>query len=131
MVTELAEAKNKYQSAFRALQQQNPTVKWVEILRESAMDRFELLGIPSVKEEEWKYTNLASLAKANFQPTSAQRPAAIENELANSLAGFSYPETRGTHLVLVNGVLRRELSSMTGLANIVSLDLSEAIADAT
>jgi len=129
MVTELAEAKNKYQSAFRALQQQNPTAKWVELLRESAMDRFELLGIPSVKEEDWKYTNLASLAKANFQPTSAERP--IDNELANSLAGFSYPETRGTHLVLVNGVLHRELSSTSGLTNIVALDLSKAIADPT
>jgi len=129
MVTELAEAKNKYQSAFRALQQQNPTAKWVELLRESAMDRFELLGIPSVKEEDWKYTNLASLAKANFQPTSAERP--IDNELAHSLAGFSYPETRGMHLVLVNGVLHRELSSTSGLTNIVALDLSKAIADPT
>ena len=46
----------------------SPTVAWLELVRGSAMDRFEQLGFPSVRDEEWKYTNLASLAKENFTP---------------------------------------------------------------
>jgi Fe-S cluster assembly protein SufD len=68
MVTELAKPENKYQQAFRSLKEVKPTVAWVELVRESAMDRFELLGFPTVHDEEWKYTNLASLAKENFLP---------------------------------------------------------------
>ena len=64
MVTELVKSENSYQAAFRTLA---PTVAWLELVRGSAMDRFEQLGFPSVSDEEWKYTNLASLASPNFQ----------------------------------------------------------------
>ena len=86
MVTELAKQENNYQSAFRALRQDNPTSSWVELLRESAMDRFESLGFPSVSDEEWKYTNLAQLTKRNFQPVGAERISEIDKD---SLRRFS------------------------------------------
>ena len=65
MVTELVKSENNYQAAFRTL---TPTVAWLELVRSCAMDRFEQLGFPSVRDEEWKYTNLASLAKESFVP---------------------------------------------------------------
>ncbi|HET9711781.1 MAG TPA: hypothetical protein VFP64_07860, partial [Pyrinomonadaceae bacterium] len=68
MVTELVKSENNYQAAFRTL---TPTVAWLELVRGSAMDRFEQLGFPSVTDEEWKYTNLASLARESFVPATA------------------------------------------------------------
>src|ERR1700730_9797361 len=112
MVTELVKQENNYQSAFRGLRQDTPTTSWVELLRESAMDRFESLGFPSVSDEEWKYTNLVQLTKRNFQPVSTERTSDIDKDV---LRRFSYPETATTQLVLVNGFLRSDLSSTEGL----------------
>jgi len=125
MVTELAKPESNYQSAFRALKQSKPTVAWVEIVRESAMDRFESLGFPTVANEEWKYTNLAGLAKDTFRPSEA--PSAITTA---DLSRFSFPETANSQVVLVNGLFRQDLSSTSELESIVAVDLFSAIADA-
>lgn len=121
MVTELVKSENNYQAAFRALA---PTVAWLELVRGSAMDRFEQLGFPSVIDEEWKYTNLASLAKDNFVPATANE------EISGDVKRFAYPETATAHLIVVNGFLREELSVTTGLENVVAVDLFNAGADA-
>jgi Fe-S cluster assembly protein SufD len=121
MVTELVKAENNYQAAFRTLA---PTVAWLELVRGSAMDRFELLGFPSVRDEEWKYTNLVSLAKESFVP------ATVSDEISGDLNKFAYPETATAHLVVVNGFLREDLSVKTGLENVVAIDLFNAGADA-
>jgi Fe-S cluster assembly protein SufD len=125
MVTELAKPESNYQSAFRALKRSKPTVAWVEIVRESAMDRFEALGFPTVANEEWKYTNLAGLAKDTFRPSEA--PSAITTA---ELSSFSFPETANSQVVLVNGLFRQDLSSTSELDSIVAVDLFSAIADA-
>lgn len=124
MVTEIAKTENNYQAAFSAVRESSPTVPWLELVRSSAMDRFEQLGFPTVHDEEWKYTNLASLAKQSFVPVT--RPEAFSIDPAR----FVYPETATAHLVVVNGFLSEELSVKTGLENIVAVDLLSAVADA-
>jgi Fe-S cluster assembly protein SufD len=123
MVTELVKSENNYQAAFRSVRESAPTVPWLELVRGSALERFEQLGFPSVKEEDWKYTNLATLAKENFVP-AGNNPAITE------VARFAYPETAGAHLVVVNGFLREELSDTTGLEGVVAIDLFSAVSDA-
>ena len=124
MVTEFVKSENNYQAAFRNLRESYPTVAWLELVRGSAMDRFEQLGFPPVTDEEWKYTNLAPLAKEDFAP-------AISDEIDLPDADrFSYPETSSAHLVLVNGFLREDLSVKSGLENVVAVDLFNAGADA-
>ena len=121
MVTELVKSENNYQAAFRTL---TPTVAWLELVRGSAMDRFEQLGFPSVIDEEWKYTNLASLARESFVPATASE------EIPGDVNTFAYPETATAYLVVVNGFLREELSVKTGLESVVAVDLFHAGADA-
>ena len=99
------------------------TVPWLELVRSSAMDWFEQLGFPSVREEDWKYTNLAPLAKENFVP-------AIQDTAVRDVSQFAYPETEGAHLVVVNGFLREDLSQTSGLGDAVAVDLFSAAADA-
>jgi Fe-S cluster assembly protein SufD len=124
MVTELAKTENNYQAAFSALRESSPTVPWLELVRGSAIDRFEQLGFPSVHEEEWKYTNLATLAKQSFVPATRADQLSIDS------ARFVYPETATAHLVVVNGFLSEELSVKTGLESVVAVDLLNAVADA-
>ena len=123
MVTELVKSENSYQTAFRSVRELSPTVPWLELVRSSAIDRFEQLGFPSVREEDWKYTNLAALAKENFVPATTSTESV-------DVSGFSYPETEGAHLVVVNGFLREDLSQKSGLGDAVVVDLFSAAADA-
>ena len=125
MVTELARPESNYQSAFRELRAAKPTAAWVELVRESAMDRFELLGFPTVRNEEWKYTNLAQLAKEEFRHSI--EPSGLT---ADDVAQFSFPETATSNLVLINGVLRNDLSKVNALDKVVAIDLFTAIGDA-
>jgi Fe-S cluster assembly protein SufD len=124
MVTELVKSENTYQTAFGSVKELSPTVPWLELVRSGAIDRFEQIGFPSVREEEWKYTNLAPLAKESFQP-------AIKSGDMSSTdaARFAYPETANAHLIVVNGFLNEEVSVTTGLGDVVAIDLFNAVAD--
>src|SRR5687768_6998120 len=128
MVTEIAKTENNYQAAFSAVRESSPTVPWLELVRSSAMERFEQLGFPLVNDEEWKYTNLASLAKHSFVP--AARPERLAIDTRGDTARFVYPETATAHLVVINGFLSEELSVRTGLESVVAIDLLSAVADA-
>ncbi len=125
MVTELAKPENNYQTAFQTLRQAKPTVAWVELVRESAMDRFELLGFPTVKDEEWKYTNLAPVSKESFLPATKESSMTVEDA-----SRVAYPETARSHVVLVNGKFREDLSQTSELGSVVVLDLFNATVDA-
>ena len=125
MVTELVKSENSYQTAFRTVRELSPTVAWLELVRSSAMDRFEQLGFPPVTDEEWKYTNLTSLAKESFTPAVSSGEIAVSD-----VTRFAYPETAAAHLVVVNGFLREDLSVKTGLEDVVAIDLFSAAADA-
>src|SRR5215213_4076972 len=124
MVTELVKSENSYQTAFRSVRESSPTVAWLELVRSSAMDRFEQLGFPSVREEDWKYTNLATLAREEFVPVTSVSSGAVDIE------HLAYPETAETHLVVVDGFLREDLSVKTGLGDVVAIDLFSAAEDA-
>jgi Fe-S cluster assembly protein SufD len=131
MVTEIASRQNSYQLAFRALQEdrQSESVSWLRRLRANAMDQFSELGFPSVKNEEWKYTNVAPLAAIDFKPALSQTAAESELE-AVELAPFRCLETAQSELVFLNGILRKDLSSLAAVPeDVVAMDLSEAIAD--
>jgi Fe-S cluster assembly protein SufD len=125
MVTELVKSENTYQTAFRSVRESSPAVAWLELVRNSAMDRFEQLGFPPVREEDWKYTNLATLAKEGFAPVTTAAPRG-----SSDLKRFGYPETADAHLVVVDGFLRDDLSTKSGLGDVVAVDLFSAGEDA-
>jgi Fe-S cluster assembly protein SufD len=124
MITEAATS--PFQQAFQLQQTQSGSAGWVNRLRENAMARFEELGFPTTKDEEWKYTNVAPLIKQGFSSTiSDSAPADLTD-----LSSFVAPECQNSQLVFVNGKLREDLSSLTSLpADVVAIDLTAALAD--
>jgi Fe-S cluster assembly protein SufD len=131
MVTEIVRREHSYRQAFLELQdrREGESVAWLERLRAGAMERFEDSGFPSVKAEEWKYTNVAAIAAADFQPASLQTSAESEVD-SQTLAPFRHLETSKSQLVFINGKLREDLSALTAIPEgVVALDLSAAIAD--
>lgn len=132
MVTEIIKRENSYHEAFRALQENQPDSpgSWLKRLRESGMESFQELGFPSVKDEEWKYTNVAPIARIDFKPATAADGAIAGSDEAH-VSKFGCPEAKDTQLVFVNGIIRRDLSSLGALpAGVVAMDLSQAISDA-
>jgi Fe-S cluster assembly protein SufD len=45
-----------------------PTTGFLERIREDARQRFSELGYPTTREEEWRFTNVAPIARTKFQP---------------------------------------------------------------
>ena len=131
MTAPVVKQESIYREAFRLLQKKtaDSTPSWIGRLRESAMDQFEQLGFPTVKDEEWKYTNVAPLTKLDLKPVT-ELEASVTSLTTADVAGLGYIEAEKSQLVFVNGVLRQHLSSLTDLpANVVAIDLETALAD--
>jgi Fe-S cluster assembly protein SufD len=78
--------------------------RWLQDLRERGASRFAALGFPSVRDEEWRFTNVAPIATAEFLQPDAVVPV-TEEELGRLIyADAPY------RLVVVNGRYRPELS---------------------
>src|SRR3954462_483828 len=128
MATELVTEANRYQAAFREATQQRAADEpaWLQSLRESSFGQFEQKGFPNIKQEEWKYTNVAPIAKANFEPVLVRNGTGLTRDAA--LAPFIYEEARHSRLVFVNGIFREELSSTSTLPDgVVAMDLPTAL----
>jgi Fe-S cluster assembly protein SufD len=54
--------------AFTAQQAVDP---WMQALRDDAFHRFAGLGFPTTHNEEWRFTNVAPIARANFRSVPA------------------------------------------------------------
>jgi Fe-S cluster assembly protein SufD len=69
-------------------------------LREQAMQRFLRLGLPTLHDETWRYTNLRSLAAQSFVDAPRKARDEIDPHASLSLLGKT---DRAVTLVMVNG----------------------------
>jgi Fe-S cluster assembly protein SufD len=84
---------------------------WLSARREEALRRFESLGVPAPRLEDWKFTNLRALEKADPTPVPDTAPA------LDSAPAF-LPNVTETHrIVFVNGRFAPGLSGLDGLPN--------------
>jgi Fe-S cluster assembly protein SufD len=83
-----------------AAQWQSRSADSLSAVREQAMQRFLDLGLPTVRDETWRYTNLRSLAGQSFVDAPRKPRGAIETNPALSLLGNS---DHAASVVLVNG----------------------------
>ena len=51
---------------LEAFTRQTPAAAWVQELREAAFRRFAELGFPTTHDEEWRFTNVAPIARTEF-----------------------------------------------------------------
>jgi Fe-S cluster assembly protein SufD len=84
--------------------------RWLQDLRDRAATRFAALGFPTVREEEWRFTNVAPIAAAEFKPTGLDAVQATEEEISGYL--YSDAEHR---ILIVNGRFFPALSRTQGL----------------
>jgi Fe-S cluster assembly protein SufD len=130
---QLVKEKDHYLSACKQLADSRAAKDpaWLAHLRAEAAARFEELDFPTTRHEEWKYTNLAPLLKTPFRPVLELDGQGLT---AESLAPFTFPESRQSQLIFINGLYARELSNLAQIPGGVVArgltDLSGAQADA-
>lgn len=95
----------------------------VAMLRREAVDRLSALAMPTIKDEDWRFTNLAPLKELQFQAPE-RKPEAVT--LAD-LEAFVVPEAQASRMVFVNGAYAPHLSDMSALGDAVTVrNLAEA-----
>ncbi|WP_461116450.1 Fe-S cluster assembly protein SufD [Spirosoma jeollabukense] len=91
-------------------------------LRRSALKQFDLLGFPTIRHEEWKYSNVNGLFKEAFD---------LDDTItltANDLNPLEIPNLDGNIIYIVNGRYQPELSRIISPASQVQItSFAEAI----
>lgn len=114
----IARDTNLYRESFEAFEEsRRGEPPWVKKLRGEAFSRFQELGFPTTRIEAWKYTGVAPIARTSFRLASREPARAVMMERENR-----------TRLVFVNGLLRRELSSLPRPEVVRLSSLHEALA---
>jgi Fe-S cluster assembly protein SufD len=96
---------------------------WLLPLRLQAMDHFAAQGFPTIRDEDWRFTNISPIARTAFRPAAD----AIGRVSARAIAPHGSPEV--PRLVLVNGRFAPGLSTLGGVPQGVRVGgLAQAIA---
>ncbi len=115
--------------AFARFEQAAATAQpsWLFPLRKAGLARFAELGFPTLKNEDWRFTNVAPIAKLPFKPVL---DAARDGLTKDSLDQFSFAKLPGTRLVFVNGHFAAELSTAATQPNGIKVSsLATALAN--
>lgn len=95
---------------------------WLRYLRRQGLSRFRQLGIPTVKDEEWKYTNISPITAIRYSLCAKSG-----GRSADVLQGYCRKED--LNIVFVNGVLNEALSDFKkNHAGVEIAELQDALA---
>lgn len=106
--TEQRTSLQSWLDAFTETQENAAAPAWLKKLREDAFGRFCDKGFPTTRDEDWRFTNVAPVARTAFCPAA---PAKIAKK---DLAQFA-PDGAKIQLVFVNGRYASDLSSTGNL----------------
>ena len=121
--------------AYRADFQHQPAApEWLQALRVHGMARFEALGFPTTKNEDWHFTSVTPIAERTFRAAMTSKTGvSSEGSTAGIVARadlrrFTFDQPAWHTLVFVNGEFSEDLSSYAGLGEKVRVSsLAKAI----
>lgn len=94
-------ALSAYLEPFARLER-HPEPAWLGSLRTAGLERFAARGLPTLRDEDWRFTNLAPFSQLPFRPAGAPAgPAAMPNP--DHLAQLPFATLEGDCLVFVDG----------------------------
>lgn len=97
-----------HQRQFEWFEEHARKPAWIFPMRKAGMARFAELGFPTLQDEDWRFTNLAPLAKLPFKPVFESSPDGLTSK---TLEQFAFGHLDAIRLVFVNGHFIPELSS--------------------
>lgn len=98
--------------AFEQAERETGQPAWVYPFRKAGIARFAELGFPTIKDEDWRFTNVAPITKLPFHPVSEASQPELNPE---ALAAFTLGSLPAHRLVFVNGSYAPALSTVNNL----------------
>lgn len=120
-----AELKERFLKQFQSFENTLNGEKEIPFhkIRIDAIEKFSSLNFPSVKDEEWKYTNINPLLSKEFK--SADSIPEVDPEF---IAKYLFDKKEFITLVFINGYFSKEFSEVESLPKGLVLEtISEAI----
>lgn len=116
-----------YLEQFNRVEKQAGQPAWIFPLRKAGMAHFAEAGFPTTQDEDWRYTNVAPIAKLAFRPLFEGK---VEGLTLGRVGEFTFGKLDSCRLVFVNGHFVPELSSLASPgAGITATNLATALKD--
>jgi Fe-S cluster assembly protein SufD len=93
--------------------------QWLLPLRQAGIASFAEQGFPTVKDEDWRFTNVAPIAKLDLRLAC---PAVVNGAETQTLNDSVFAALPGQRLVFVNGFFSARLSSLKPVAGGVRIE---------
>jgi Fe-S cluster assembly protein SufD len=106
------------QQLSQSLEHKGPA--WAQKIRQEALTQFLKNGFPTLKDEEWKYTDISPLTKNTYHWATTSQ-ASQTKELLNFL------DKDSINIVFVNGVFSKELSNLKNVPAGLSIKTLEEV----
>jgi Fe-S cluster assembly protein SufD len=129
-MAEATDGRDRYLAVFSELEREvtGGAAAWTAPLRRSAIERFEAIGFPTARLEDWKYTSVKPIINARFKLPGEYEPNGLT---ASSLQKIPLTDGESPLLVFVNGRFAADLSLTDGLPDgVTALSMAEALEDA-
>jgi len=109
-VTVVTQPIDSYLERFAQFENRAPgsSQGWARSIRQAAITRFSELGFPTLRDEDWRFTSVAPIARSDFTLARDGRFAPSCREIGQ----FTFPGLACSRLVFVNGRYSPELSSL-------------------
>ena len=82
---------------------------WVRVARKAGISHFVELGFPTLRDEDWRFTNVAPIAKLPFKPVLQPSTGGLSEK---ALAQFPFANLECHRLVFVDGHFTPGLSRL-------------------
>ncbi len=99
----------RYVDLFEQFERAHPASNWLTNLRRQSLQNFQSLGFPTVRDEEWKYTDVTPVANLATLPVFQPE---LAGEGAQNAENLPFGEISGHRLTFVNGHYAPHLSRL-------------------
>ena len=115
-----------YLEKFERFEERAHQPAWLLALRKAGISSFEELGFPTLQHEDWRYTNIAPIARLPFKPVFE---ADDDGDAGKARDRAAFATLSGCRLVFVDGHYSAKLSSLVPLpAGVKVANLAAALA---
>src|SRR5688572_25800578 len=115
---QLMKQADPYVSAFERFEQdRSGEASWLMHLRKGGIARFSETGFPSLRDEDWRFTNVAPITKLPFNPVLEPT-----HDGAIDVKHYNFANLDCTRLVFVNGHFAPKLSTILPQPKGVQID---------
>jgi Fe-S cluster assembly protein SufD len=97
-----------YLETFERFAAQAKQPGWIFPIRQAGITRFAELGFPTLQQEDWRFTNVAPIAKLPFRPILQASAGGLTREV---ISECTFGDLAASRLVFVNGHYAPDLSS--------------------